>query len=203
MAYADLRGRTPSCNVEGCGNPARSSKTLVCEKHYYRQRRTGTTDLMPREMPRTRDHTGGYKLLYSPRHPISTKGQQARVYEHRAVYYKHHGEGPFSCVHCGAEVTWQTMHVDHLDDDPANNEIDNLGASCPTCNQKRGQWKAKRTARLTRSTSITWKGVTKPVGDWADELGIAPSNLKRRLRLWPLERAMTEPRGRFGPKRAA
>jgi hypothetical protein len=123
-----------------------------------------------------------------------------RGYEHRQVYYDLHGEGPFSCHWCGAVVAWGDMHVDHLDDDKTNNEAKNLAASCATCNQQRGSWKMKRWARENRSSLVTWDGETLPVGDWADRFGIHPNSMKRRLRLWPIERAMTEPRGKFGPK---
>src|SRR3712207_9283757 len=34
---------------------------------------------------------------------------------------------------------------------------------------------------------------------WARKLGIELCSLKRRLKRWPLERALTEPRGKFGP----
>ena len=32
----------PQCTVSGCDNPARSTRNLYCEKHYYRIRRNGT-----------------------------------------------------------------------------------------------------------------------------------------------------------------
>lgn len=37
-----------TCRVEGCDKPRRSSRTDVCEMHYYRHRRTGSYDLLPR-----------------------------------------------------------------------------------------------------------------------------------------------------------
>lgn len=140
-------------------------------------------------------------MLYAPKHPVGTVGQQSRVYEHRAVYHAEHGEGPFSCNWCGVEVTWQTMHVDHVDDDKANNDPSNLVASCPTCNQGRGKVKQRRNLRQRVSPKITWRGRTQTVCDWADEIGLTASALKQRLRAgWDTTRAMTEPRGRFGPK---
>ena len=36
------------CRIEGCANPRRSSKKDVCEKHYYRFRRTGSYELLDR-----------------------------------------------------------------------------------------------------------------------------------------------------------
>lgn len=35
----------PECAVAGCGTRARSGQGIYCEKHYYRMRRTGTTDV--------------------------------------------------------------------------------------------------------------------------------------------------------------
>jgi len=202
MAYANLRGVTAVCNVEGCDNPSRSSGVAMCEKHYYRMRRNGSLELKEPPTPdRLLDHSQGYKLLYSPQHPISTPGQRTRVYEHRAVYHAEHGDGPFSCNWCGIEVMWSTMHVDHLDDDRTNNDIANLVASCPICNQKRGVAKQKANLRQRVSPKITWQGRTQSVCDWAEELGFTRNTLKMRMRNgWPLHRMMTEPRGRFGPK---
>lgn len=198
----DFPRRYEHCQAEGCDKPPRSGYATHCETHYYQIRRNGY--LGPKRLPpppRLSDHTGGYKLLYAPKHPLATRRQQSRVYEHRAVYYEHHGEGPFKCVHCRATVTWKTMHVDHLDDDPTNNDIGNLGASCPTCNQRRGHWKMKRAIRDRVSRKITWRGRTQTLCDWAVELGFSHSMLKQRLTAgWSLDRAMTEPRGKFGPK---
>ena len=139
MDYTDLRHSPSVCNVLGCDGLIRSARSTLCEKHYYRLRRNGHLSLKPKhDPPRLVDHSNGYKLLYAPDHPISTKGQPVRVYEHRAVYYEKHGDGPFRCHWCRLEVTWSTMHVDHLDDDKTNNEPTNLVASCPVCNQRRG-----------------------------------------------------------------
>ncbi|PZQ55272.1 MAG: hypothetical protein DI555_07945 [Novosphingobium pentaromativorans] len=202
MVDVKLSYDMPVCNADGCDRLTRSRNAGWCEKHYYQMRRNG--HLGPKLLPvprETLDHVGGYKLLYAPRHPISTSCQRTRVYQHRAVYYEHHGDGPFPCAHCGTEVSWSTMHVDHLDDDPTNNAIENLAAACPGCNQRRGVHKMVRTMRTTRSLQLTWRGETKSVCDWADEIGLSHTALKNRIKAgWPLDRAMTEPRGRFGPK---
>lgn len=56
------------------------------------------------------------------------------------------------------------------------------------------------TVRGSRATMLTVNGVTKPVVEWAEALGITSVALKARLRAgWTAERAVTEPRGRFGP----
>lgn len=195
MAKKEIPVRRAICNIDGCEREATRVRTCMCEMHYYRVRRNGHPGLKLRD--EVIPHTGGYVLRANPGHPMS---RGYRGYEHRQVFFDANGLGPFDCHWCGRVVSWDTMHVDHLNDDKTDNAIHNLAASCPTCNQKRGAWKVKRWARENRSTAITWNGVTKPVGDWADDLGIDPRNMKRRLKLWPLERAMTEPRRGSGPK---
>ena len=195
MAKTEVPAKRPVCNVDGCGRPSGRGRAAMCEKHYRQMWRNGY--LGPKRRDEVIPHSGGYVLRAAPGHPMS---RGYRGYEHRQVFYDHHGEGPFRCRWCTKQVTWETMHVDHLDDDKTNNAIGNLAASCPTCNQKRGAWKVKRWARENRSVAVTWNGVTKPIGDWADDIGIDVRNMKRRLMLWPLDRAMTEPRGKSGPR---
>ena len=36
--------KNTDCSVPGCSAPTRSTRATMCEKHYYRLRRTGTTD---------------------------------------------------------------------------------------------------------------------------------------------------------------
>lgn len=50
----------------------------------------------------------------------------------------------------------------------------------------------QRNTRLT--TFLTYGGVTKPLGDWADSLGMSVSCLKRRINIgWSVDRALTTP----------
>lgn len=48
---------------------------------------------------------------------------------------------------------------------------------------------------------IEWGGETKPLSEWASQLGLACSTFARRLDVWSLEKAMTFPHGPTGPKR--
>lgn len=48
VAEAVRAASSHQCEVDGCTKPARSSKKLVCEMHYYRMRRTGSYDLAER-----------------------------------------------------------------------------------------------------------------------------------------------------------
>ncbi|MCD5996495.1 HNH endonuclease [Pseudomonas sp. CDFA 602] len=183
----------------------------MCEAHYYRQRRTGMTSLRTvtlsntvkptaelRVIPETLEHSHGYLLNYAPDHPLS-RGNHPRVYQHRVVYYEHHGAGPFDCHWCQRPVTWETMHVDHVDDDKQNNDISNLVASCPSCNQARGRWKIRLYHR--RQTGIKIGDRTHTINEWAAIAGISRNAIRLRLdKGWPAERAVFEPRGKFGPR---
>ena len=189
-----------TCTVDGCGAPTRSSGADHCEKHYMRLRRHGRLDL--RQPKPEIEHSAGYVLEHDPAHPLTTGGQRY-VYQHRKVFFEHHGEGPFRCHVCLEPQSWETMHVDHLDDDPSNNDIDNLAPACPRCNQGRGAWKIRGTVIRKQGRMLTHDGQTRCLADWAREVGVTPQSLACRLKAgWSLERALTQGRGRFGPKGA-
>ena len=210
QAEAAERRVHAECSVEGCGKPATRKASCMCETHYYRQRRSGTTTLRTvvvsdevkasdecRVIPATVEHSHGYLLEYCPDHPL-VRESSPRVYQHRAVYYQHHGAGPFECHWCNRPVTWEGMHVDHIDDDKQNNAISNLVASCPTCNQARGQWKIRLFHR--RKSGIQIGDRTHTLNEWAAIAGISRNAIQARIdKGWTVERAVFEPRGRFGP----
>lgn len=187
------------CIVRGCGRKARSSGSQYCEMHYYRLRRTGSTNL--KERPPVIKHTGGYLLRYAPNHPLAITTNNPRVYEHRLVFYDAYGEGPFKCHWCGKEIHWSDMHVDHLNAIVTDNRLENLVASCPACNQQRGKNKMIRTMRDKYGYWIEFHGERKLLRQWAKGIGITASALRFRLKAgWPLDRALTEPRNKFGPR---
>lgn len=190
------------CSVDDCQNEANRVGARMCEKHYMRMRRRGSTDRLTFRKEGDLTHNGGdYLLTYAPDHPLRSPGS-CRVYAHRIAYYERHGQGPFNCFHCGQMVTWATMHVDHLDDNPQNNSPENLAASCPKCNQRRGLAKMRR-AMQERGLMIEFNGERLHIGVWAERLGISRVSLKGRLARWPLEKALTAPRGRTGPKKSS
>lgn len=194
VCASESRPRFDVCTAPGCENKTRSVGCQYCEMHYGRQRRNGT--LHNRKPEPTIEHTSGYLLAYAPDHPLA-KG--ARAYEHRIVYYDAHGEGPFDCNWCGKRVGWEDMHVDHVNADRADNRLENLVASCPTCNQARGAEKMRRTKRA-RARKITHNGVTRTLDEWALHIGISRAALCTRLDRWSIGRALTEPRGKTGPR---
>ncbi len=194
-SQATARASWPMCSVEGCDVRVRSAKAIMCEKHYGRIRRNGSLEL--RAPQPTRMHTHGYVLVYSPNHQLSSG---TYVYEHRLVYHEAHGNGPFRCHWCGIAVTWATMHVDHVNAIKDDNRIENLVASCAGCNQWRGKEAMTRTMRA-RGRQISHDGETLCITEWAERLGISRASIQWRLdNGWTVARALTEPRGRFGPR---
>jgi len=191
-----------TCTVDGCINKARSLTSPYCEKHYYRIRRNGSVELKEvSRIPPKRLHTHGYILLYVPDHPLAVRHTGPYEYEHRVVYYDMYGEGPFKCNWCGKEVSWRDMHIDHLNDKRDDNTPDNLVASCPVCNQSRGRDKQTLTMRELHGRWIEYNGQRKMLSEWAKELGISRVSLNWRMDSgWDLERALTERRGKCGPK---
>ena len=188
------------CIVEGCDKNTRGGRCPYCEMHYGRLRRNGTLDRVL--TAHTREHSGGYILVPAHGHPLAHGG--SLVYEHRAVYYDAHGEGPFKCHWCGKDITWSTLHIDHLNDSKKDNRLSNLVASCPACNKQRGHHKMLRTTREKRATWIEYEGKRQTLLEWAQQTGIGRTALQYRLANgWPLDRALTEPRGKSGPMAAA
>lgn len=138
--YGDPNARarywsTGRCTVEGC---EREPKGRYCSMHVTRLKRTGTTYLAPR----TGRHVtkNGYQVVKRPGHPVARK--TGWVLEHRAVLYDAIGEGPHPCHWCGKGLRWHANYrkdadylvVDHLDNDPSNNDRDNLAPACTPCN---------------------------------------------------------------------
>jgi len=123
------------CTVHKCDKPALRSKRTLCEMHYYRLRRNGTLNNVRRTMGIYTDGRG-YVHAWKPGHTLSKKS--GYVSKHRQVLFDSIGEGRHECHWCGIDICWSSMHVDHLDSDKENNDITNLVASCPNCNQARG-----------------------------------------------------------------
>lgn len=198
----------PSCSVDGCQDPATRVGPGLCEKHYYRVRRQGTTEFVGnakpgnlthsrgRTKPGDREHSNGYVLAAAPGHPRALGAY--RAYQHRVVFTDTHGEGPFKCNWCGVEVTWGDMHVDHLDEDKTNNAPVNLVASCAVCNMHRSD--EKKMANYREKFGIAHAGEKLTLNEWAARLGISWVALRWRLdNGWPLEKALTQGRGKTGP----
>lgn len=69
--------------------------------------------------------------------------------------------------------------------------IDNNGHYC----KENCKWIPRREQLLNtrRNVLVTFKGETKPSCLWAKDIGIHQESMRKRLKKWPLERALTEP----------
>jgi hypothetical protein len=199
--YPRLKQERPfeRCSAPGCVRDATRRGPRLCEKHFSRIRRgRGLADPMP---PKGRySTTDGYVRVLDRDHPLADK--RGKLLEHRKVYYDRHGAGPFNCHWCGKEVIWATLHIDHVNDVKDDNDLTNLVASCGPCNTMRGFHKSLASNRA-RGLNLTFRGETLHASVWAERLGIRKESLKNRLaKGWPLERALTVPRGKHGPRQA-
>jgi len=182
-----------SCKVEGCQKD--TDRKGFCSLHYMRQWRNGTTDKIQKRKEKL-IHSHGYIIIYDKGHKLADKN--GCVYQHRHGYYQAYGEGPFDCYWCGKIVCWDNLHIDHLDDDKTNNDIDNLKATCPRCNQKRGAEKVIATWRS--KTGIEYKSKVYSVQELSDMRGISRQSMIARLKKMDIYEAMEKPKGKTGPK---
>lgn len=186
-----------------CANP--SCEKIVTSGKYCiactaRLRRRGTLELVkPKEFVK---HTSGYILIHAPDHPLTLRHSGSKEYQHRVVFYDANGDGPFNCHWCGCDATWDEMHVDHVNAVKDDNRIENLVASCATCNIERGRDNCRKSIREKRAHLIEFGGKKQTPQEWADEIGITRQSLIFRLKSgWSVERALTTPRGVTGPQR--
>lgn len=192
------RPRYDICTAAGCIDKVRSAGCPYCEMHYGRLRRNGTLEKV--NVPHVQIHSQGYILVPSVQHPLVQKHAGCMEYEHRIIYYDVHGKGPFECYWCGEEVDWGTLHIDHLNESKKDNSPDNLVASCPVCNLKRGRHRMVIKMREKYATWIEFNGQRRTAAEWAETIGISRGALKQRIKSgWPLERALAELRSATGP----
>lgn len=189
------RPKVDHCTAENCGTPVRSPGAMYCEKHYMRIRRGGTTEKRKVAADRLVT-THGYIIAYRPDHPLAYS--DGRVFEHRAVYYDAHGPGPFCCHWCGTSVTWETLHIDHLNDQKTDNRLSNLAATCADCNMRRGLPKMRKTMR-ENGVRLRLGDDERCISEWARHLGISRTALVWRLRNWSVKKALTATKGNTGP----
>lgn len=186
---APVLNDTGICSVPECGKRSRTPRSAYCEMHYCRLYNYGS--LHGGQINAARgvyEKSNGYLEEMNVTHPMARRG---KIYIHRRVFYDHNGPGPYRCHWCSRWVTWKTLKVDHKDDDRKNNDPENLLASCNSCNTHRGD--AGKVEKRQRSPTITFNGKTRTVAQWARHVGIKVCHLNRRIILWPLERALTEP----------
>jgi hypothetical protein len=162
------------CHVDGCGRDARYKAKRLCQKHYFRQWRYGTTDTIRRGHANPRIVTpNGYVRVYAPTHPLVE--QNGYVFEHRKVAYDARGGAIDFCERCMmVEITWDTCHVDHDDDQRDNNAPSNLLVTCVGCNTMR--------CRVWSAMGLTVNGETKNCREWSADSRVAVSEATIRRR---------------------
>lgn len=150
------------CRVDGCDRKATYKSDRLCQKHYFRVRRYGTTDTTRSGHRKERVITpNGYVRVSDDNHPLASSGY---VFEHRKVAYDDRNGIAKCCEMCGRKVTWSTCHVDHIDEDRQNNESCNLRVCCNACN-------TRRNPRLSSyehkgCLAVSFNGETKTPAEW-------------------------------------
>lgn len=166
------------CKVKGCDRKSMYKEKDLCQMHYFRLMRNGTTDLVRKRKYRT-ENPAGYQVLYEPNHPLAQSG--GYVYEHRKVAYEKYGENLPDCEMCGASCSWQiyTTHIDHIDRNVRNNSPENLRPLCNSCNSQRDVNFTER----ARAVNIDVNGVVKTVSEWVRSEGVTviAKTIKERL----------------------
>jgi len=62
------------------------------------------------------------------------------IYLQAAIYYRQmQPDGSIPCAYCWIGIDAETRSIDHVDNDPNNNEPDNLVAACRDCNTLLGR----------------------------------------------------------------
>lgn len=181
------------CSAQDCGREAMYITACLCQKHYFRLRRNGTTETVQKAKPRIEDERG-YQFLHAPDHPLVTPGIRY-VAEHRVVLFAAIGPGPMACALCGDALTWKSCHVDHIDENPRNNILSNLRPTCRRCNVWRSMPPAAQ--RLPNAVVLAFEGVVKTAAEWARDPRVQVS---RGAIAFRKRAGMTDAQALFAPK---
>lgn len=162
------------CKIDGCENKIMYKTEGVCQKHYFRRMRNGTYE-NTRTRKKVTNNPAGYIKIDAQDHELSNADGYA--YEHRLVYHAANNGEVSECAICGTEIDWNTCHIDHIDEDIANNDIGNLRALCRGCNVYR-----TRPSASNGKTYLTAHGLTMTPTAWSRQKGVTVSGKTIRLR---------------------
>ena len=158
------------CIVNGCDRDARYKSDQLCQKHYFRKWRYGTTELtvVGKGKEKYLD-SQGYVLMIQKDHPLAGKGGLIR--EHRVVAYTKYKDEPLKCTGCACELNWSTAHVDHINNNKQDNTEENLRLLCRGCNVMRTHTKKPR-HKSKGNSAITFEGLTLTAAEWSRFEGV-------------------------------
>lgn len=182
------------CKIDGCDREAMYKADCVCQKHYFRFMRNGTYDLLTKPIRKyRRSNLKGYQMLFEPKHPLAMK--DGYVYEHRFIIYSIYGNKLPNCQFCGSQLTWSNCHIDHVDNNIANNIPNNLRAICRACNVMRSHSLIPKHTHKGH-TEITFNGITMTANEWSRQKGVtvAGKTIRDRIKAgWEVEKALFYP----------
>jgi hypothetical protein len=165
-----LRPRYSACTIDGCERPPRSATAKLCEAHYYRLRRTGSTELIPATGPLVAGYCArcGEAFVLTARSAAANgarycsyvcKGRddsgnyarrQRRALNRERVEIRTLAERDgWRCHICRGKVTRKNWSVDHLVPliSGGDHLYSNVALAHANCNKKRG-WRGQAQLRL-------------------------------------------------------
>lgn len=121
-------------------------------------------------------------------HPLA--GVSGVIPEHRLLVFDAIGQGPHPCRWCGGEVDWLpgqhtgdgALVVDHINGDPKDNRIENLAASCHTCNSARRHDRVKddEVWVTVKSTGNRTRALLRNCRTCGGEFKVTPSQVRSK-----------------------
>lgn len=163
---------------------------------------------MPMYSVKNNPSTGRFEKLHgmsgTPEHKAWI-GLRKRCYDTSHISYPHYGaKGITVCDEWNSSFEAFFAHMGKRPS-PSHSvgRIDNGKGYGPlNC-----QWETAKQQQLNRDSArlLTFRGITKNLSEWADELGIHRTTVRQRIvfRGWSVERALTQPVGPNGKKKAA